>query len=120
MSKRRQDMLEFAIMLAAEIRAGKGRADGAHDSDYAIAVLSDRLVRAAGRLHRISEDCCNYGREEDDQRFERACNRVSKLLAPYGIKAIFSGDPRGASIKLVLPATKRTNGWDGEGWCVPW
>ena len=44
--------------------------------------------------------------------------RVVKLLAPYGIKPVFSGDPRGAVVKLRVPSG-RTNDWGQTGICVP-
>jgi hypothetical protein len=38
----------------------------------------------------------------------------------YVDTAVFSDDPRGAVLKLVLPRTRRSNDFGGEGYyCVP-
>ena len=49
---------------------------------------------------------------------DRLEERVTALCAPHGIKPVFSGDPRGAVVKLKLPSGK-TDDWGGTGVCVP-
>ena len=49
---------------------------------------------------------------------DRLEDRVTALCAPHGIKPVFSGDPRGAVVKLKLPSG-RTDDWGGTGVCVP-
>lgn len=44
--------------------------------------------------------------------------RVERLCAPYGVKPVFQGDPRGAVLKLVVPSGK-TDDWGQTGVCVP-
>lgn len=50
-----------------------------------------------------------------EYRVER---RVEALCAPYGIKPVFQGDPRGAVVKLRVPSGK-TDDWGQTGLCVP-
>ena len=73
------------------------------------------------------ECCCDYGYQEAGKhsdvarvsaKSKRIEYRVVQLLAPFGIKPIFGGDPRGCVLKLNVPSGK-TNGWGGEGVCVP-
>jgi hypothetical protein len=44
--------------------------------------------------------------------------RICTLLAPYRITPVFSGDPRGAVVKLRVPSGK-TDDWGQIGVCVP-
>lgn len=111
------DRLEFAIVLAHELSELSKQA-------YPVAKLASALIAAHRRLHRMAEDNCNGFHTEaesdaHDAKVERARNRVAKMLAPYGITAVFGGDPRGAVLKLTLPRTKRTNGGGNEGYQVP-
>ena len=50
-----------------------------------------------------------------EERIER---RVRALCAPYGVKPVFQGDPRGAVLKLQVPSGK-TDDWGQVGICVP-
>ena len=44
--------------------------------------------------------------------------RIRTLLAPFNVVPVFSGDPRGAVVKLVVPSG-RTDDWGETGLCVP-
>ena len=44
--------------------------------------------------------------------------RVVKLLEPFNVEPVFSGDPRGAVVKLRVPSG-RTDDWGQTGVCVP-
>ena len=48
----------------------------------------------------------------------RAQKRIEAACKPYGVNPDFSGDPRGACVKLKVPSGK-TNDWGHEGICVP-
>lgn len=74
-----------------------------------------QLVRLAKLHHRGCEDWCNTG---DMDRMDRARGAIRSLLDGTGLEPIFSGDPRGATVKLKLPSGK-TNDWGQEGYCVP-
>lgn len=117
------DKLEFAIVLHLEAQACHADT-GAQFSTFSITQLARKLMLAAKRLHTLAEFSCNgFADERDNTENEQATIRVQKrvmaLLQPYGIGAHFGGDPRGAVLQLKLPRTKRTNGWGGEGYCVP-
>lgn len=43
---------------------------------------------------------------------------IAKECEPFSIKADFQGDPRGCTVKLVVPSGK-TNDWGKTGICVP-
>ena len=100
-----QDRIEFAATLGAE----------GVPADVIFDVLRD-----ARTLHRLAEKDCNYGLTDTDRKREEHCEaRTAGRLAAYGIVAQFSGDPRGAVVKLRLPSG-RSNDWGGEGlYCVP-
>lgn len=55
--------------------------------------------------------------EKREARLEAIITKHAKALP--GVKAVkFSGDPRGATVKLVL-TNGRTDDWGGESICVP-
>lgn len=112
------DRLEFAVALHEEMLFTP------RASPYRTATLAKRLMAAGRRLHRLAEDNCNghateAGADACDAAIERAQRRVRALLAPYGIGALFGVDPGGCVLQLILPRTKRKNGWAAEGYCVP-
>lgn len=52
-------------------------------------------------------------------REQQAKARIVRRLAGYAkVVPVFSGDPRGACVKLKVPSG-RTNDWGQEGICVP-
>lgn len=115
MSTTTVDRFEFVLALHKEIRA----TTSVLPSDCEIAKLASKLIRHGRTLHRLAEHLCNYGEDATYTAMGVTQTRVRDLLEPYGIGAVFSGDPRGCCLKLVFPITKRTNGWGGEGYCVP-
>jgi len=73
--------------------------------------------------------CVDYGSYDHDQKGhgtvpriavrERATRlRVLALCVKHGLTPVFSGDPRGAVVKLTVPSG-RTNDWGQMGICVP-
>lgn len=73
--------------------------------------------------------CRDYGSWDDGTRSHgtvprihvqetRSQERMIAYLKPYKIVPIFSGDPRGAVVKLRVPSG-RTNDWGQTGVCVP-
>jgi hypothetical protein len=107
-----QDRLEFAIVLAQEIGWGKSFPEPT-------AKLAMTLIRYGRRMHKLAEDACNFADESTDVKIHKLSQKVNDLLAPYGIQAKHGGDPRGCVLQLILPRTRVTNGWGGEGYCVP-
>lgn len=70
---------------------------------------------------------CDYayakeGKHEDVPRVavqaQRAEHAIVKALAPHKVTPVFSGDPRGATVKLKVPSG-RTDDWGQVGICVP-
>ena len=100
------------------------------------------LLRHARTLHRLAEAQCNGDWPADNgQRPTVVCDNcarawvpeavrdqtcpdcrakaaVRQLLTGMSIEPVFSGDPRGAVLKLRLPSG-RTNDWGQDGFCVP-
>lgn len=82
------------------------------------------VARLAADHKRLQEIACNLPVSEDEQRALDAYetevqDAITGLFAPYRITPVFSGDPRGATVKLRVPSGK-TNDWGREGICVPW
>ena len=51
-------------------------------------------------------------------RSHQAETRIEKAVTPFGVVPIFSGDPRGACVKLKV-RSGFSDSWGGEGLCVP-
>jgi hypothetical protein len=104
--------VEFTAHLAAELYEPNLQ-------PYWISKLATWLMRQSHALHTLAEYDCNYGLDEKrEKREKRIREAVTAELAPYGITPIFSGDPRGAVLKLNMPSG-RTNDWGQEGIIVP-
>ena len=85
---------------------------------------AEELCRLGRHYHRIQERWCNEEMSEgveiatrhrekaiEDQVFD-----IAKRINVYAVE--FSGDPRGATIKLKMP-DGRADDWGGVGICVP-
>jgi hypothetical protein len=109
-------------------------AGGQTETRYSFA---QRLMRYGATYGRLQEDQCNgpeyTGKPELDaqrQRMwqtyqdaipakeEKIVKAVSALCTEYGCKPVFSGDPRGNTLKIEVP-DGFTNDWGREGICVP-
>lgn len=75
------------------------------------------LCRLARRHGKLQEKACN---EEVPENHDAKCEAdITALCAKIGLtRVIFGGDPRGYTVKVVLPSG-RSNSWGGEGWGVP-
>lgn len=83
-------------------------------ADVARAVLRD-----ANTIQRLAVAACN--RELAKREIladEDAQARIIARLASLDIEPVFSGDPRGACVKLRVPSG-RTDDWGQVGLCVP-
>lgn len=103
-----------AEQLAIDIQRGGGRCS---------ATSAAWLIRLATKHHRMMGDCCNGIdiHDEDGEplpRLARLRSQIKEAAREHLCGVIFSGDPRGATCKLVLP-NKATNSFGGEGWCIP-
>ena len=99
--------------------------------------FAQRLMRYGATYGRLAEDGCNgpdYGPNEARSReIQRAWQQrqdmipakqekieqaVEKLCAEFDCKAIFSGDPRGNTLKVEVKSGY-SNSFGGEGICIP-
>ena len=85
--------------------------------------LCRKLCRLAATHHRIAETVCSVEMTEAEaarleKKDDRTEARITELCKPYGIMPVFSGDPRGCTVKLKVPSGN-TNDWGGVGVCVP-
>jgi uncharacterized protein YukE len=108
--------------------------EAATGSDWASAARL--LLRHAKTYARLQEMNCNgvgtwHGESNESfskrqERFERALEkkeqqikkRIRAIASGLGFGVIFSGDPRGATVKITVPSG-RTDDWGHEGICVP-
>jgi hypothetical protein len=103
--------------------------------------LLKRIHRYETALHRINENDCNghprmkteyrdgkmYRYEVEDQAWLQRDikkeisiqSKVRDIALKLGFGVIFNGDPRGGSIRFVLPSGKST-GMDGKTWGIYW
>jgi len=82
-----------------------------------------KLINLARRHHKLMEDYCNgievYGNDAEPlPPLRRVTMLLNETAMSVGCSVKFSGDPRGCTVKLVLPSGN-TNDWGKEGWCVP-
>jgi hypothetical protein len=79
-----------------------------------------RLMRYGSTMNRLATQQCNdpsWGASHEQQR-RNIQRKVTDLLEPYKCHAVFSNDPRGATIKVAVPDGFYTD-WGKEGICVP-
>lgn len=95
-----------------------------HGGQQAIVAQASQLMAQAKRHHKLMEDYCN-GREvydadgEPKAALRRCRERIESIAKAVGCTGVvFSGDPRGATVKLTF-ADGTTNDWGKEGYCVP-
>jgi hypothetical protein len=90
-------------------------------SKHSKATLADcqRLMRFAATHQRICTDECNREiTQREHAKKIRVQRKIVALCAPCEVKPIFSGDPRGCTVKLRVP-DGTTNDWGNEGICIP-
>lgn len=88
-----------------------------------------QLMRYGATLGRIAENQCNgyqtfnYEWDEkaslrDEKKEQRIQKAVTELCQLFQCTPVFGGDPRGNTLKIVVP-DGYTNDWGREGICVP-
>ena len=121
-----KDRDEFVAVIVAEVGGPTVRresdSNGTNERIGRDAVALARLIlRNAATIQRIATAACNREMTHHMERQEAACrHRIINACKPWGIMPRFSGDPRGACVKLILPSG-RYNSWGGaeKGFCVP-
>lgn len=82
-------------------------------------VVLDKVLEDADTIQRLAVAYCNRELSKAEEKEDAdAEERIRAALAPHGVKARFSGDPRGACVKLDVPSG-RSNAFSGGGVCVP-
>lgn len=81
---------------------------------------SRAILRDANTVQRLAAEECNRElRPAEVRRANDAERRITERCAAANVRPEFSGDPRGACVKLRLPSG-RSNSFGGDGlWCVP-
>lgn len=106
-TQREADIMTFGMMVGAEF-------------PHARTVYVWELLTLARRHGRLAERACNEdvpGLEAKTEKLEKAIADVCRKIDP-GCVPVFSGDPRGATVKLRVPSG-RTNDFGGTGIVVP-
>ena len=87
------------------------------------------LMRLARRHGRLQERACNghqkpngdwdeAAAKRDELADERLEARIRKMVEAVGCQVEFSGDPRGSTVKVIVPSGY-SDSWGGVGICVP-
>jgi hypothetical protein len=99
---------------------------------------AEKLLRLAKTHGKLQEFQCNgvgtvygesnesFGKRQDkfekwvEKREKDTERRISEIASALGLPVTFSGDPRGYTVRFMLPS-KRFNSWGGEesGYGVP-
>ena len=99
--------------------------------------FAQRLMRYGATYGRLAEDACNGPESSANEAYnkviqdtwqlrqgaipakqEKIETAVTELCSKFDCKAIFSGDPRGNTLKIEVKSGY-SNSWGGEGICVP-
>jgi hypothetical protein len=103
-----RDLAEFYAAMGQEYPGVSG-----------LAAILEELVRLSKRHAKLQERACNEEMPEDYAVDAKCEARIRKLCEQLpGCVPVFSGDPRGVTVKLKVPSG-RTNDWGGTGICVP-
>lgn len=82
--------------------------------------IAKKVLMLANQIQRFAvKECNEQTTDQEKAQDDRMAQKVTDLLAPYRVTPDFSGDPRGAVVKLRLPSGK-ANDFGGTGmYCVP-
>lgn len=103
-----------AEQLARDIQSNGGTCEPA---------TAAHLIRLATKHARLMVDYCNGLEVYDEEgeplpRLASLVEHITGAAKRCNCGVIFSGDPRGATVKLILPSGE-SNSFGGEGWIVP-
>lgn len=106
-----KEIAEFQLQLAKEFPSKP------------LTELSDfveKICPLGRRYSSLQVKNCNLGLTKTDERAEAKIEEtIKKMAADFGFPGVeLNGDPRGYTIKLVLPSG-RSNNFGGTGWGVP-
>lgn len=116
MSRRtsKKDREEFVAVMTADLT----KAGFEPNECLAAARAFMKLGSTAGRY---AELACDRELTDGEKRRDEANDaRVHALATRYGLQAIIGGDPRGFTVKILLPSARwNTMGGKESGWGVP-
>lgn len=106
MSKaQRSEVVGFAVAMAQEFPTVAG-----------LSAMLEELMKLAKRHGRLQEKACN---EQVKEGHDAVCEKkITAVCERIGCGVIFSGDPRGCTVKVTVPSG-RSDSWGGVGVCVP-
>jgi hypothetical protein len=100
-----KDKMEFAYLMAKHSKATQ--------SDI------QRLMRYGSTYSRFATDACNRQlTTREEQRWHSIRGKINILCNTFDASVKFQNDPRGCTVKIVVP-DGYTNDWGREGICVP-
>ncbi len=87
---------------------------------YDLQEILEKLHYYETALHRLAETACNRDMTEHEvKREDSISNKVRIITNQLGFKVRFNNDPRGGTIRFILPSGK-SNNWDSETWGIYW
>ena len=110
-----RDKMEFAAALALHLPSLPERTI----NPTSAVSFAERIMHLGTSYKRFAEAHCNRELTPAEQRkWLHIANRIAKLCSEWGIQPRIQNDPRGCTVKLVVPSGY-TNDWGKEGICVP-
>lgn len=76
-----------------------------------------RLLRYGATHNRLMVEVCNVG-DMNEERVWKVQARIREIVKGFGASVSLGGDPRGCTVKIVVP-DGYTNDMGREGICVP-
>lgn len=108
----KKDREEFVAMIVGALR----------DVEPLEAAAAARaLMKLGATCSRLAVDACNRELSEAEKAKDARNDALIKAWAQrYGLKVHLNGDPRGYTVKVVLPSGRyNTMGGKEDGWGVP-
>lgn len=115
MSTRQEERDCFICVLLAALP------DYTREESHKVFAIADSFMKLARTYQRLAVTACNRHLEPRERRtWLRTGSRINALAQSLGFQTNLGGDPRGYTVKLLLP-TRAYNTWGGaeEGLGVP-
>ncbi len=86
----------------------------------AVAELASIVIHLGAKHRRLALALCHgqLDQPDYDKRQKQVRERLTKLLGVLGIDVLFSGDPRGPTVRLKF-RSGRSNTFGNDAWSVP-
>jgi hypothetical protein len=104
----------WALILRHAVTHGKLAVQGCNGPAH----LENKYYWDRPKLHARKKEEWSEWRDKRESQIEK---RLFELAEGIGVTLELGGDPRGYTVKLMTPNTKRCNTWGGEasGWGLP-